>query len=211
MVAFVHRDATLRPTKIEIVRQWLTAADWFDAAPETVVTSPPLSYRFDDPDGKVGIETLVAPYNEGFIQLPLTYREAPLDGAQRWLLTTMEHSVLGRRWIYDGVGDPVLVTAFIRSIAGGASSATLEFGAEDERQTAATSVHARGTGSEPITKPLDVVSVERSETLSTVRTSAGVLRIPHLLDPAARVSARALVGDGDGFGSELLLAEFDPV
>lgn len=209
-MAFVHRTATLRPTKIEVVRRWLTAADWFDVAPETVVTAPPLSYRFDDPDGKVGIETLIAPYKGGYIQLPLTYRDAPLDGAQPWLLTTMEHSVLGRRWIYDGVGDPVLVTAFVRSIAGGAPSATLEFGPEDARQTAATSVHARGTGSEPITKPLDVVSIERSETLSTVHTSAGVLRIPHLLDPAAPVSAMALVGDGDGLGSELLLAEFDP-
>lgn len=208
-MAFVHRDATLRPTKVEVVRQWLAAADWFDAAPETVVTSPPLSYRFDDPDGKVGIEMLVVPYREGFIQLPLTYREAPLDGARQWLLTTMDHSVLGRRWIYDGVGDPVLVTAFVRSILGGESSAMLEFGTEG--QTASTSVHARGTGSGPLTKALDVVSVERSETVSTVRTSAGVLRIPHLLDPVAPVSSAALVGCGDGLGSDLLLAEFDPV
>ena len=209
-MAFVHRDATLRPTKIDIVRQWLTAADWFDAAPETVVTSPPLSYRFDDPAGKVGIEALVVPYEGRFIQLPLTYREAPLDGAQQWLLTTMEHSVLGRRWIYDGVGDPALVTAFVSSIAGGASSATLEFGPDDQPQTAATSIQARGTGSKPMTTPFEVVSVERSEAVSTVHTAAGVLRIPHLLDPAAQVSAMALVGDGDGLGSELLLAEFDP-
>lgn len=209
-MAFVHREATLRPTKIEIVREWLTAADWFDAVPETVVTSAPLSYRFDDPDGKVGIEALVAAYRGGFIQLPLTYREAPLDGAESWLLTTMEHSVLGRRWIYDGVGDPVLATAIVNAIVGGAASAALEFGPEDDRRTAATSIQARGTGSGPIPMTLDVVSVERSEAVSTVHTSAGVLRVPHFLDPAARASAAALVGNGDGLGSDVVLAEFDP-
>ncbi len=209
-MAFVHRDATLRPTKVEVVRQWLAAADWFDADPQTVVTSAPLSYRFDDPAGQVGIETLIAPYDGRFIQLPLTYRDAPLDGAQQWLLTTMEHSVLGRRWIYDGVGDPVLVAAFVRAIVGGASSATLEFGTDEDRHTAATSVDARGTGSEPMPTSLEVASVVQSDTTTAVHTSAGVLRIPHLLDPTARASSVALVGSGDALGSGLLLAEFEP-
>ncbi|EHB55031.1 hypothetical protein MycrhDRAFT_2225 [Mycolicibacterium rhodesiae JS60] len=209
-MAFVHRGATLRPTKPEIVRQWLGGADWFDAEPETDPAAPPLSYRFDDPAGKVGIEALLVPSAGRYIQLPLTYREEPLEGAGDWLVTTMEHSALGRRWIYDGVGDPVLAAAFVNSIVGGTSSATLEFDAGDERHTASTSVHAQGTGSGRIPVPLEVVSVERSGPTSTVRTTAGVLRIPHLLDPAAQVSPMSLVGDGDALGSNLLLAEFIP-
>ncbi|WP_445167753.1 maltokinase N-terminal cap-like domain-containing protein [Mycolicibacterium sp. Dal123E01] len=209
-MAFVHRGATLSPSKPEIVGQWLAATDWFHADPEADPIAPPLAYRFDDPAGKVGIEGLIVPYGGRYIQLPLTYREAPLAGADEWLLTTMEHSALGRRWVYDGVGDPVLVTAFISSIAGGTSSAILEFDAEDERRTAPTSVHAHGTGSGPMPTPLDVVSAERTASVSTVHTTAGVLRIPHLLDPAAPASSASLVGDGDALGSTLLLAEFIP-
>ena len=40
-------------------------------------------------------------------QVPLTYRGAPLEGGQHALVGTMEHSVLGRRWVYDGPHDPV--------------------------------------------------------------------------------------------------------
>jgi hypothetical protein len=209
-VAFVHRGATLRPTKPEIVVQWLAGADWFDADPEMDPAAPPLSYRFDDPAGKVGIEALLVPSAGQYIQLPLTYREAPLAGAEDWLLTTMEHSALGRRWIYDGVGDPVLAAAFVNAIVGGTSSAALEFDAGDGRQTAPTSVHAQGTGSGSTPMPVEVVSVARSGSISTVHTTAGALRIPHLLDPATHVSPMALVGDGDAVGSNLLLAEFIP-
>ena len=48
--------------------------------------------------------------------------------------------------------------------------------------------------------PLEVASVVRPETISTVHTSAGVLHIPHLLDPAAPVASVALVGSGDSLG-----------
>ncbi len=42
--------------------------------------------------------------------VPLTYRGAPLDGAgEEALVGTAEHGVLGRRWVYDGVHDPLLV------------------------------------------------------------------------------------------------------
>jgi len=34
--------------------------------------------------------------------VPLTYRGAPLDGAEDALVGTTEHGVLGRRWVYDG-------------------------------------------------------------------------------------------------------------
>jgi hypothetical protein len=42
-------------------------------------------------------------------QVPLTYRDEPLAGADGALITTMEHSVLGTRWVYDGLRDPLFV------------------------------------------------------------------------------------------------------
>ena len=41
--------------------------------------------------------------------VPVTYRGAPLAGAEAALLGTSEHGVLGRRWIYDAAQDPVAV------------------------------------------------------------------------------------------------------
>jgi Maltokinase N-terminal cap domain len=38
--------------------------------------------------------------------IPLTYRDDPLQGGEAWLIGIAEHSVLGRRWIYDACGDP---------------------------------------------------------------------------------------------------------
>jgi hypothetical protein len=50
--------------------------------------------------------------------VPLTYRGAPLEGAERALIGTMEHGVLGRRWAYDGCHDPVLVAELLSLITG---------------------------------------------------------------------------------------------
>ncbi len=50
--------------------------------------------------------------------MPLTYRAAPLDGAEHALLGTMEHSVLGTRWVYDGPHDPVYVGQLMATILG---------------------------------------------------------------------------------------------
>lgn len=48
----------------------------------------------------------------------LTYRGVPLAGAEEDLISTMEHSALGRRWIYNGTGDPVAVACFRRALQG---------------------------------------------------------------------------------------------
>lgn len=56
------------------------------------------SFRYDDPEGEVGIETLIVRVADGeLLHVPVTYRGAPLEGAEPWLMGTMEHSVLGSR------------------------------------------------------------------------------------------------------------------
>lgn len=106
-MALLH-VATLSPTKAELIAQWAPAQPWGPS------TSTPLdvigSYRFDDPEGRVGLEThLVSAHDEVF-QIPLSYRNEPLDGTADALITRMEHSVLGTRWVYDGLRDPLFVT-----------------------------------------------------------------------------------------------------
>jgi hypothetical protein len=206
-MAIVHPDAVLRPTKLELAQRWLAATDWFDGDPAAIDVKPRFSYRFDDPAGKVGVETIVVRDGERFIQLPLTYREAPLDGLEPWLVTTMDHSVLGKRWIYDGVGDPVLVTAFVTAIVGGRPSAGLEFATDGEHRTADTLIRAQGTGAGSAPSGVELIDVQRSGSDSTVHTSCGDLRIPHLLDPSTAASGPALLGGGAGLGDDVLLAE----
>jgi hypothetical protein len=47
----------------------------------------------------------------------LTYRAGPLDGGN--LVGELDHSVLGRRWVYDGPSDPVYVAVTASVIVAG--------------------------------------------------------------------------------------------
>jgi hypothetical protein len=105
-MALFHR-ATIVPTKAELIAEWVPTQPWSPtgAGPIDVIGS----YRFDDPDGRVGMETHLVAAGDVLLQVPLTYRDEPLDGAEDALVTEMQHSVLGTRWVYDGLRDPRLV------------------------------------------------------------------------------------------------------
>ncbi|MGN5240276.1 maltokinase N-terminal cap-like domain-containing protein [Rhodococcus sp. SJ-3] len=137
-------SADLSPSKQDVITAWLPAADYY---PGTAPVLEPLgAYRFDDPDGEVGIEIhLVRDADGAVYQVPLTYRGAPLPTAQ--LVGQIEHSVLGHRYVYDATTDPVYVTQLLATIDGGGCEAE-QFvhidGAEPRKITNA--VRARGTG-----------------------------------------------------------------
>jgi hypothetical protein len=119
-MAILHR-ATLTPSKIELLTAHVMA---FPSLRNTSVSDFSLlgSYRFDDPADKVGMEAhLVSAGSGPVIHIPLTYREAPMVGAEDWLIDTMEHSVLGTRWIYNACGDAVYVQELVRAILTGDS------------------------------------------------------------------------------------------
>jgi hypothetical protein len=70
------------------------------------------AYRFDDPEGEVGIETHLLRTADGqILQVPVTYRGSPVDDAESLFIAASQHSVLGERWVYDACGDPVYVRA----------------------------------------------------------------------------------------------------
>ncbi|MCZ7375756.1 CG0192-related protein [Micromonospora sp. WMMC250] len=139
-MALLHR-ATLRPTKLDLLAAWLPDQQWFAGrvgASGTLTAADVVSrgaYRFDDPAGAVGIETMLVGTADGPVhQVPLTYRAAPLDGAEDWLVGTTEHSVLGTRWVYDGCGDPIYATALAHAILTGAGQAEQYFEVDGRRE-----------------------------------------------------------------------------
>ncbi|MFC5928863.1 hypothetical protein D6T64_08965 [Cryobacterium melibiosiphilum] len=145
-------DAVLRPSKTELISLWAPTQPWF-AGDATAEVTRVAAYRFDDPDGEVGIETLLVRAGGGpLLQVALTYRGAPLAGAEDWLIGTMSHSVLGERWVYDAVGDPVYLTAVTTAALTGGHQAEQFLARADDRAGAQQvrvepSVQVVGSGS----------------------------------------------------------------
>ncbi len=127
-MAELHHDATLTPTKTALVEGWMGRQRWYAAKGRAPRVRRIASFRFDDPAGRVGVEVLLVADDSGpapvLYQVPLTYRDAPLEGAERALVGTMEHSVLGRRWVYDGPHDPVFAAQLLACIEGRAVAAS---------------------------------------------------------------------------------------
>jgi hypothetical protein len=101
-MAIFHR-ATITPTKGELIADWAPTQPWGPPSKDEIEVVG--SYRFDDPEGRVGMETHLVRAEGALLQVPLTYRDHPLDGAEDALITEMHHSVLGTRWVYDGLRD----------------------------------------------------------------------------------------------------------
>ena len=140
-MAIIHK-ATLSPTKLELIADYLPTQPWFiqDGTPELIG-----AYRFDDPAGEVGLETHVVAAGERIYQVPLSYRGHELGGAEEWLIGTMDHSVLGKRWVYDACADPVYVKALATAILTGQQQAELNVEGEDQPRPSSVTVMGSGT------------------------------------------------------------------
>jgi hypothetical protein len=116
----------LTPTKLELLTDWLPAQPWYSdrgRAPELAKAG---GFRLDDPLGEVGIEFMVVTdgSDDSAVSylVPLTYRASALDDADGALVGTTEHGVLGQRWVYDGISDPVLVGQLVALVHGQAQA-----------------------------------------------------------------------------------------
>ncbi|MFE4016874.1 1,4-alpha-glucan branching protein [Streptomyces sp. NPDC059101] len=120
-MAVIH-NTSLKPTKLELLTAWLPGRPWYQGDPQAPQLAKAGGFRIDDPQGEVGIECMVVTDRSGDVPrsyfLPLTYRGAPLDDAEQALVGTTEHGVLGRRWIYDGSQDPVLIAQLLALLQG---------------------------------------------------------------------------------------------
>ena len=114
-------ETTLVPGKLQLIAGWLPRQPWYTGSADPQLSSAG-GFRIDDPAGEVGIEfhfvTDESSDTPTTYQVPLTYRGTPLDGADAALIGTTEHGVLGRRWVYDGAHDPVLVAQLLAVVQG---------------------------------------------------------------------------------------------
>ncbi len=156
-MALLHH-ATLTPTKKELLDAWLPSQDWAAGLRELTVVG---GYRLDDPAGEVGMEGLVLRgADDTFVHVPLTYRAAPLEGAERHLVGTLEHSALGTRWAYDAEGDPVWQATATATVLAGGSGAEEYFVVDGVRETREPLVAVSGSGgdvADPVAVPVHLV------------------------------------------------------
>jgi hypothetical protein len=153
--------ATITPTKAELIADWIPTQPWGPDASDTVEVIG--AYRFDDPDGSVGMETHLATAGGATFQVPLTYRDAPLDGADGALITEMHHSALGNRWVYDGLRDPMYVV-MLAAVAMTGQGEALGMALYDDRwYIAPTNVRIRGGGWGGERVPVDGFKLESDD------------------------------------------------
>lgn len=203
-MALLHA-AEIRPSKIELVRAWAPTQPWFAGDDEGLEVVG--AYRFDDPDGEVGIETLLVRSGDGpVLQVPLTYRGAPLAGAEEWLVTTMEHSVLGDRWVYDACGDPVYAAALATTILGGGTQADLEREVDGVRTSVEPTVRVVGSGSSDDVGSVGLVDVVDSDAATLVVTSVAEIEVLRVVGDSWALGGETLTGTWPGREDPVLLA-----
>lgn len=209
-MALLYR-AELHPSKLDLLAGWLPARPWFAGTTGVDVTRV-AGYRFDDPAGEVGMETLLVRAGDGpVLHAPLTYRGAPLARADRWLIGTTEHSVLGRRWVYDAVGDPVYQAALAGAVLDGAGQAEEYFEVDGRREVRPASVTLRGGRSDVVDAAgigavHEVVDGE-STRLVTDRVELVVVRRP---GSAVAPSGARMTGAWPGTPAPVVLAYATP-
>jgi hypothetical protein len=191
-MALLHRT-TLRPTKLELLSVWLPTRRWFqgDGDVERVA-----GFRFDDPAGAVGIETMLVQAGGPVFQVPLTYREAPLAGADDFLVATAEHGTLGRRWVYDACGDPVYAAALARAILAGDGQAEEYFEDDDKRVYREPTMSIAGSGRAGAPTIGDISRVEDGDPTVVVTDAVELTVLRRIGDTEA--SWPALTGTWDG-------------
>jgi hypothetical protein len=197
--------ATITPTKTELIATWAPTQPWGFAAdvPIEVIGS----YRFDDPDGRVGMETHLVTAGGTLLQVPLTYRDEPLEGADDALIVEMQHSVLGTRWVYDGLRDPRLVVMLAAVAMTGQGEALGMAVYEDRWYIAPSNVRIQGGGWTQERVAVDGFDIARDDetgaVLSNDRFELTVFRRP-VPGPRPEIG---LTATWDGQPNPVVLAE----
>ncbi|MEU1051871.1 1,4-alpha-glucan branching protein [Streptomyces sp. NPDC005876] len=177
-MAVIHQTY-VKPTKLELLTSWLPSRPWYRGGAGEPELTKAGGFRLDDPEGEVGIEfMIVTDASDATYLVPLTYRGAPLDGADHALIGTTEHGVLGQRWVYDGCHDPVLVAQLL---------ALVEGRAEPQAQSITDTPDREVTRAHPGTGPLTPTSAAPADTEDTtdLPLTDAILRIHRVLRPGS--------------------------
>ena len=197
-----HR-ATITPSKADLIAQWAPTQPWGPSAAEP--NEYVGAFRVDDPDGQVGIEVHLMRFGDTLFQVPLTYRDAPLDD-ESGFITEMEHSVHGTRWVYDGLRDSVAVV-MLAAVSMTGQGEALGMAVYDDRWYIAPSpVRISGGGWTLERVPVDGFSVQRDNADASVlmndRFELTVFRRPVV----AAKPAIGLTATWDGQADPVVLA-----
>ena len=188
-MAIIH-STTMSPAKLDLLASWLPAQLWYLDPGRDPDLARAGGFRLDDPRGEVGIEFMVVTDGSGervvTYLVPMTYRASALARAGGALIGTAEHGVLGRRWIYDGAHDPVLVARLVALIQGDA-----EPQAQSVSNTADPTVISEPVTSGSLTAVESAAVNEASGTVLRVETAGAdgvrggqlVVRINRVLQP----------------------------
>jgi Maltokinase N-terminal cap domain len=179
---------------------------WF-RGPASADLARAAAFRFDDPAGEVGVETMLVRAGDGLtFQVPLTYRDAPLDGREGWLIGTAEHSVLGRRWVYDACGDPVYARVLAHAIFTGAGQAEEFLSVDGRFEPREPSATVRGSGSAGIDPPAITTIIRVDEADPTLIVTDSVeLAVIRVVSGGAD-EPLSLIGTWNGQSTPILLA-----
>jgi predicted trehalose synthase len=112
--------APLPQPLVELLHRWMPAQRWYPAKGRGVGLRPLGTRHTDDPAGHAAIRVHVVGLDSGdrvdVVQVPLTYRTAPLEGAEHALVGQLHDPDLGERWVYDGPHDPAYVASLLTSL-----------------------------------------------------------------------------------------------
>ncbi|MDN5669471.1 MAG: hypothetical protein L0G87_13865 [Renibacterium salmoninarum] len=117
------------PTIPELLQAWLPGRRWFPAKNQPAqaggsdgvrlrrvggfTLAAPVGLTGEVPGLEVHLVAVDSDGRTDVLQIPLSYRSAPLPDAEGFLLGSAEHPELGTRWIYDAVHDPVFIAAWL--------------------------------------------------------------------------------------------------
>ncbi|MEV0228258.1 1,4-alpha-glucan branching protein [Nonomuraea sp. NPDC050786] len=179
-MAVIHHT-TLKPTKLELLTSWLPSRPWYVGGAGAPALAKAGGFRLDDPQGEVGIEFMVVTDTSGAdpasYLVPLTYRGAPLDGAEHALVGTMEHGVLGQRWAYDGCHDPVLVAQLLALVQGRAQAQDQNTSGTPDREV------IRSYDGDGLSSP-DFTAADDQEGTELLGSQGTSIRLQRVLRPA---------------------------
>ena len=208
----VHQPATIVPGKLELLQAWVPRQPWAQGQDTSTLTRLG-SYRFDDPQGEVGMETHLLGTADGqVLHVPLTYRGAPREFSEHSLVTRMTHTTLGDRWVYDACYDPVYVSALAATVLTAGREADLFMVTEHGLVQEVNATHVRGSGSSQAAEVPDLSAFAVHRDGTTTRIQVGIsITVLHVPTAATGIGTDGLALTGAWTGQEapLLLAVID--
>jgi hypothetical protein len=140
------------------------------------------------------------------LHVPLTYRDEPLVDAPQALITEMQHSVLGTRWVYDGLQDPrrVMMLAAVTMTGQGEALGMAVY--DDRWYVAPTNVRIQGGGWGLERVPVDGFDLESDDATTSILRNDGFELIVFRRPTSGPRPLIGLTASWDGHPDSVVLA-----